>query len=89
MVISIADNAWPSQNLKKPLDGFFGKRAQTMPTEATPMILWIVVREGRQLVCRPCALTGPVRIGIGGPLPLELLARTLPLPRNTEGTPWR
>ena len=62
-------------------------------TEAAPMLppggmpsmpFWVVAREGRQIVCRPHALTGTVRGNAGPWVPPELLARMVPILGDTE-----
>jgi hypothetical protein len=49
------------------------------------LTLWSVVREGRQIICRPHGVTGPIEVGgAGRPVPPELLARTIPPTADLE-----
>ena len=48
------------------------------------LTLWVMAREGRQIVCRSHAATGAVRVSTGPLVPPELLARTIPLSDDLE-----
>jgi hypothetical protein len=57
--------------------------------EMPSMPFWVVVREGRQIVCRPHAVTGAVRVSTGPWVPPELLARTILIAGDMEDSACR
>jgi hypothetical protein len=57
--------------------------------EMPSMTLWVVAREGRQIVCRPHTVTGAARVSTGPLVPSGLLARTIPLSDDLEDPAWR
>jgi hypothetical protein len=57
--------------------------------EMPSMTLWVVARETRQIVCRPHAVTGAVRVSTGPWVPRELLARTISIAGDMEDSACR
>jgi len=51
---------------------------------ASLLTLWVIAREGRQIFCRPHAVTGAVRVSTGPLVPPGLLACTIPVSDGLE-----
>ncbi|MGH8021013.1 MAG: hypothetical protein ACREIA_22575 [Opitutaceae bacterium] len=64
-----------------------------MPNEkpSSVLTLWTVARDGRQIVCRPLVVSGPIQIvACARPVPPELLTRCVPLTHDPkEAASWR
>jgi hypothetical protein len=56
-----------------------------------PLTIWPVRCEGRQIICQPHVVTGPVRLFqvSGSELPPEWLERLIALPNDPEDLPCR
>ena len=57
------------------------------PDEKPPasLTLWTVARKGRQIVCQPHVVTGPIQVAeVELPVPPELLERTIAITPDLE-----